>query len=42
MQERYLQAASNNREIMNVARLARGQIQEHLAKLQDIQQELGR
>lgn len=42
VQERYLQAASNNREIMNVARLARGQIQEHLAKLQDIQQELGR
>ncbi len=42
IQERYVQAASNNREILNVARLARNQIQEHLAMLETIQKELGR
>jgi putative membrane protein len=42
LQEGYLQNGSGNRETTNVARLARGQIQEHLALLQDIQKELGR
>lgn len=41
LQEDYLRNASGNRETMNVARLARGQIQEHLAKLQNMQKELG-
>jgi len=42
IQENYIKNASNNREALSVARLARGQIQEHLALLQDIQKELGR
>lgn len=42
LQEDYLKQGSGNRETTNVARLARGQIQEHLAKLQEIQKELGR
>ena len=40
IQERYLQANSRNREHVNVAKLARGHIKEHLAMLQDIQKEL--
>jgi putative membrane protein len=42
VQERYLQGNPGNREAMNVAKLARGQIKEHLAMLQDMQKELGR
>ncbi len=42
LQEGYLQNTSGNREMTNVARLARSQIQEHLTMLQDIQKELGR
>lgn len=46
LQDRYLQNASNNREMMNVARLARARIGEHLALLSTIQAtiqaELGR
>jgi Predicted outer membrane protein len=41
MQERYLQGNPQNRELTNVARLALGQIREHIALLQDIQKELG-
>jgi predicted outer membrane protein len=41
LQENFLKNASSNREMTNVARLARGQIQEHLAMLQNIQKELG-
>jgi putative membrane protein len=41
LQEDYLKQGSGNRETTNVAKLARGQIQEHLAMLQDIQKELG-
>ena len=37
VQERYLQANSQNREHMAVARLARGRIQEHIALLEDMQ-----
>jgi putative membrane protein len=40
IQERYLQANSRNREHANAAKLARGHIKEHLARLQDIQKEL--
>jgi putative membrane protein len=39
-QERYLQSNSRNREHVNVAKLARGHIKEHLAMLQEIQKEL--
>jgi len=42
IQERYLASNSGHRPTMTVARLARGQIREHLALLQDIQKELGR
>ncbi|WP_194164568.1 DUF4142 domain-containing protein [Microvirga thermotolerans] len=42
VQERYLQGNPGNRELMNVAKLARGQIQEHIALLQDMQKETGR
>ena len=42
LQDDYLKQGSGNRETTNVAKLARGQIQEHLAMLQDIQKELGR
>jgi predicted outer membrane protein len=41
LQEQYLKASSGNRETMNLAKLARGQIQEHLALLQAMQKELG-
>jgi putative membrane protein len=40
VQERYLQANPQNREHMNVAKLARGQIREHIALLQDMQQKI--
>jgi putative membrane protein len=40
IQERYLQSNSHNREHMNVAKLARGHIKEHLAMLQEIQREI--
>ena len=33
---------SGNREMTNIAKLARGQIKEHIAMLEDIQRELGR
>ena len=42
LQESHLQQASGNREMTNIAKLARGQIKEHLALLQDIQKELGK
>jgi predicted outer membrane protein len=42
IQERYLKTSSGNREAMNVAKLASGQIKEHIALLQDMQKELGR
>jgi len=42
IQERYLQSNPGNREAMNVAKLARGQIKEHLALLEDMQKELAR
>jgi putative membrane protein len=42
LQESYLQQGSGNRETTSVAKLARNQIQEHLAMLQDIQKDLGR
>jgi predicted outer membrane protein len=41
LQEQYLKASSGNRETMNLAKLARGQIQEHLTLLQAMQKELG-
>jgi predicted outer membrane protein len=41
LQEQYLKTGSGNRETVNVAKLARGQIQQHLAMLQMIQKELG-
>jgi putative membrane protein len=40
VQERYLQSNPQNREHMNVAKLARGQIREHIALLQDMQQKM--
>lgn len=42
IQERYLQGGAQSRELASIARLARGQIQQHLAVLQEIQAELGR
>ncbi|MBD2747646.1 DUF4142 domain-containing protein [Microvirga sp. BT688] len=42
LQDDYLKQGSGNRETTNVAKLARGQIQEHLTMLQDMQKELGR
>jgi len=42
VQENYLKQGSGNRETTNVARLASGQIKEHLALLQDMQKELGK
>lgn len=41
LQETQLKS-SGNREMTNIAKLARGQIQEHLALLENIQKELGR
>ncbi len=37
VQERYLQSNSQNREHMNVAKMARGHIREHIAVLEDMQ-----
>ena len=42
VQETYLKAAGGNREAVNIAKLASGQIKEHLTLLQDMQKELGR
>ena len=42
IQEGFIKNASNNREAFSVARLARGQIIEHLTLLQDMHKELGR
>ncbi|MGO4524068.1 DUF4142 domain-containing protein [Microvirga sp. 2MCAF35] len=41
LQENHLQQAAGNREMTNLAKLARGQIKEHLALLQDMQKQLG-
>ncbi|MGO4388027.1 DUF4142 domain-containing protein [Microvirga sp. 2YAF29] len=41
IQENYIKS-SGNREMTNIAKLASGQIKEHIAMLQDIQKELGR
>jgi len=40
VQERYLQSNSQNREHMNVAKMARGQIREHIALLEDMQKSM--
>jgi putative membrane protein len=40
VQETYLKSNSRNREHMNMAKLARGHIKEHIAMLQDIKQAL--
>lgn len=40
IQERYIQSNSRNREHTNTAKLARGHIKEHIARLQDLQKEL--
>lgn len=40
VQEQYLQSNPKNREHMNVARMARTQIQEHIALLESIQQSM--
>jgi putative membrane protein len=40
VQERYLQSNPQNREHMNVAKMARTQIREHIALLENIQQKL--
>ncbi|MBM6593416.1 DUF4142 domain-containing protein [Microvirga pudoricolor] len=42
VQETYMKNASGNREALNVAKLASGQIKEHITMLQDLQKELGR
>jgi predicted outer membrane protein len=42
IQERYLAGNPGHRPTATIARLARGQIREHLALLQDIRNELGR
>jgi putative membrane protein len=42
IQERYLAGNPSHRPTATIARLARGQIREHLALLQDIRNELGR
>lgn len=41
VQERYLQTNPGNRETVNIAKLARGQIKEHLTLLENMQKELG-
>ncbi|WP_187144435.1 hypothetical protein [Microvirga massiliensis] len=41
IQERYLASNPQNREHMNVAKLARGMIKEHIALLDDIQKKMG-
>jgi putative membrane protein len=40
VQERYIQSNSQNREHMNVAKLARGHILEHIAMLEDMQRSI--
>jgi putative membrane protein len=40
VQERYLQSNSQNREHVNVAKMARGMIREHIALLEDIQKKM--
>jgi putative membrane protein len=40
IQERYLQSNSQNREHVNVSKLARGHIKEHIARLQEIKKEV--
>ena len=40
IQERFIQSNSRNREQTNVAKLARGHIKEHIARVQEIQKEL--
>jgi putative membrane protein len=40
VQERYIQSNSQNREHMNVAKLARGHILEHIAMLEDMQRSM--
>jgi putative membrane protein len=40
VQERYLQSNPQNREHVNVAKMARGQIREHIALLEDMQQKI--
>jgi len=42
LQESYLPQSAGNREMTNVAKLAQGQIKEHLVLLQDLQKELGK
>ncbi len=42
LQEGYLPQSAGNREMTNVAKLAQGQIKEHLVLLQDLQKELGK
>jgi hypothetical protein len=42
IQERHLAAHPGHRPTATIARLARGQIREHLALLEDIRRELGR
>jgi predicted outer membrane protein len=42
IQERYLGGGARNREIANIARLAHGQIRQHLTMLEDLRQEVGR
>jgi putative membrane protein len=40
VQERYLQSNPQNREHMNIAKMARGTIREHIALLEDIQKKI--
>jgi len=42
LQESHLSQSAGNREMTNVAKLAQGQIKEHLVLLQDLQKELGK
>jgi putative membrane protein len=40
VQERYLQSNAQNREHMNLAKMARTQIREHIALLEDMQKSM--
>jgi putative membrane protein len=42
VQGRFLRSNPSNRELANIARLARGRVQEHLTRLETLQQDLGR
>jgi putative membrane protein len=42
IQDNYLKSGSRNREAMNVAKLARGRIQEHIELIQSIEKDMGR